>query len=113
MDTRAGLCESCHDRHHVPTVSCLGCHRGGVQAIHPREAHEGCAACHGERVAGLTEWSREVCTVCHVDRTDHHAPQQCDDCHQVPALDNSVADRPVPMERDGLFRVIDRLFEGF
>jgi hypothetical protein len=111
MDTRAGLCESCHDRHHVPPVSCLGCHRGGVQAIHPREAHEGCAACHGERVAGLTEWSREVCTVCHADRTEHNAPLQCDDCHQVPEL-NPGAEAAAPAESYGLSRFTDRLLEA-
>jgi hypothetical protein len=86
MDTRAGLCESCHERHHVPTASCLTCHRGGVKAIHPPAAHEGCAACHGERVARLTEWSREVCTVCHVDRVDHNAPIRCEQCHRIPPL---------------------------
>ena len=110
MDTRAGLCESCHDRHHVPTASCLGCHRGGAMAIHPRSAHDGCAACHGEKVAGLTEWSREVCTVCHVDRTDHNAPMRCDDCHQVPPL-NQGTEAAVPAGSYGLSRFTDRLLE--
>ena len=110
MDTRAGLCESCHDRHHVPAASCLGCHRGGVMAIHPPSAHDGCAACHGEKIAGLTEWSREVCTVCHVDRTDHNAPMRCDECHQVPPLaqgDEAAA----PAEFDRLARLTNRLLE--
>lgn len=55
-------------------------------ASHPPSAHDGCAACHGEKIAGVKEWSREVCTVCHVDRTDHNAPMRCDQCHQVPPL---------------------------
>jgi len=27
--------------------------------------------------------SREVCTLCHVDRVDHNAPVACDQCHDV------------------------------
>lgn len=86
MVTRSGLCASCHERHHVPTATCLGCHRGGAMSIHMRSAHDGCAECHGESLSRITEWSREVCTSCHADRTDHNAGMQCDQCHRVPPL---------------------------
>jgi hypothetical protein len=86
MTPRSGVCETCHERHHVPSATCLSCHKGGVKAIHPRAAHDGCAACHGPRLAGITEWSREVCTVCHVDRVDHNAPMKCENCHRIPPL---------------------------
>jgi nitrate/TMAO reductase-like tetraheme cytochrome c subunit len=86
MSASGVRCESCHDRHHQPDNSCLSCHRGGVMQIHPPAAHSGCAPCHGERVANITEWSRQVCTVCHVDKVEHNAPADCVLCHEIPAL---------------------------
>lgn len=86
MTVAEAVCGSCHDRHHVPTTTCLACHRGEVPAHPPEAAHDGCAACHGQRVAGVTEWSRQVCTVCHEDRTDHYAPTSCEECHRIPPL---------------------------
>jgi nitrate/TMAO reductase-like tetraheme cytochrome c subunit len=82
----ADLCETCHGAHHQPEAECLACHRGGVQSIHPSAAHNGCAVCHGEKVAGIDHWSRNVCTVCHLDRVDHYAPNPCEACHQQPPL---------------------------
>jgi nitrate/TMAO reductase-like tetraheme cytochrome c subunit len=86
----AGLnCDACHDRHHQPQVTCLNCHKrreGGVIGIHPAVAHEGCAPCHGDKVAGITEWTRQVCTVCHTDKVEHNAPVNCVLCHEMPAL---------------------------
>lgn len=79
-------CDGCHDRHHQPAASCLGCHRGGVLAEHPAAAHSGCVQCHGTAIAGITHWTREVCTVCHADRVDHNAPTNCTNCHRIPAL---------------------------
>ncbi len=77
-------CENCHGPHHVATANCLACHRAGVQAKHPKAiAHGDCSRCHGEKVAGITEWSRNVCTVCHADRVQHNAPVECHLCHQV------------------------------
>ena len=77
----AELCETCHGAHHQPDAECLACHRDGVKEIHPPVAHEGCAVCHGDAVSGIDEWSRNVCTVCHVDRVDHYAPNECQACH--------------------------------
>ncbi|MDP2470394.1 MAG: cytochrome c3 family protein [Candidatus Palauibacterales bacterium] len=82
----ADLCERCHGAHHQPEVRCLACHREGVKAIHPPVVHQGCAICHGEAVAGIDSWSRNVCTVCHDDRVDHYAPNDCVACHPQPPL---------------------------
>ncbi len=84
------VCEHCHVAHHQPEATCLSCHRGGVQAIHPVVAHQGCAICHGEAVEGVSEWSRNVCTVCHADRVEHNAPVACEMCHEVPPLGQSA-----------------------
>ncbi|NIN09964.1 MAG: hypothetical protein GTN62_00975 [Gemmatimonadales bacterium] len=83
-------CETCHELHHRPEATCLSCHRGGVKDKHDRSfAHLQCSQCHGAKVEGLVEWSREICTVCHVDRTEHNAPAACNLCHEVPALGRS------------------------
>lgn len=83
---RPELCETCHGAHHQPEANCLACHREGVIDLHPPVAHQGCALCHGDAVEGIDEWSRNVCTVCHVDRVDHYAPNDCVACHPQPAL---------------------------
>ncbi|MEE8572218.1 MAG: cytochrome c3 family protein [Gemmatimonadota bacterium] len=80
------LCATCHGAHHQPEANCLACHREGVKQIHPPVAHEGCTVCHGEAVAGLDAWSRNICTVCHMDRVDHYAPNECQACHPQPPL---------------------------
>lgn len=82
----AELCTMCHDAHHQPEAECLACHREGVKQKHPPVAHNGCSICHGETVYGLDSWSRNVCTVCHEDRVDHYAPNECVACHQQPPL---------------------------
>jgi nitrate/TMAO reductase-like tetraheme cytochrome c subunit len=80
-------CDACHAAHHLPADNCLACHRGGVKAKHPKAvAHGACSRCHGDKVAGLTKWSRQVCTVCHTDRVQHNAPVACDLCHEVPSI---------------------------
>jgi hypothetical protein len=86
MSPETSVCEGCHALHHQPEASCVACHAEGAMAIHPRAAHDGCEACHGERVAGITQWTRQVCTVCHVDRVEHNAPMDCVTCHRIPAL---------------------------
>lgn len=85
----AELCETCHGAHHQPEAECLACHREGVKQKHPPVAHEGCALCHGDAVAGIDEWSRNVCTVCHNDRVDHYAPNDCQACHPQTPLGGS------------------------
>jgi len=79
-------CTTCHESHHQPENSCTSCHQEGVKAIHPPVAHEGCVACHGDKVAGITEWTRQVCTVCHTDKVEHNAPINCVLCHEMPPL---------------------------
>jgi hypothetical protein len=80
-------CESCHDRHHRPEVSCVSCHREGARVYHTAEAgHTLCSTCHGSAVEGVERWSRQVCTTCHTDRLDHQAPRECTNCHLIPAM---------------------------
>jgi hypothetical protein len=83
-------CDNCHGAHHLPGATCLACHRAetGVKAKHMQAAiaHRPCTGCHGDKVAGLTQWSRQVCTVCHTDRVQHNAPVACDRCHQMTPL---------------------------
>ncbi len=84
MRPDSSTCEMCHEMHHQPAASCLSCHRSGVKEKHDRSfAHTACQQCHGDKVAGITAVSRQVCTVCHVDRVDHNAPVSCDQCHDV------------------------------
>ncbi len=80
-------CTQCHGMHHQPEASCLSCHRESPQSKHDVSfAHLQCSQCHGDKVAGIGEWSRQVCTVCHQDRVDHNAPAACHLCHEMPAL---------------------------
>ncbi len=78
-------CMNCHLIHHQTDNSCLSCHRDGVKSIHPAAAHSGCAICHGDGAAFITEWTRQVCTVCHSDKVDHNPPAACHLCHTMPA----------------------------
>jgi hypothetical protein len=34
-------------------------------------------------VANVDRWSRQVCTVCHIDKVEHNVPLACDACHQM------------------------------
>lgn len=87
MDASGVECTQCHDAHHQPEATCANCHREGVKAKHDRSfAHLQCSQCHGEQVAGVTKWTRQVCTTCHVDRVDHNAPVACELCHEVAPL---------------------------
>jgi hypothetical protein len=95
------VCEGCHALHHQPAATCLACHEEGVMAIHPPAAHDGCQACHGSRISGITEWSRQVCTVCHADRVDHNAPIACDTCHGIPPLGEPAPSAPPSPEGGG------------
>jgi nitrate/TMAO reductase-like tetraheme cytochrome c subunit len=86
MDASGVRCADCHGAHHQPAAECRACHADGVKAKHPGAmVHGACPACHGDKLAGITQWSRDVCTVCHVDRVEHNAPVECALCHQVPA----------------------------
>jgi len=78
-------CDNCHEQHHQPQMGCLSCHRGGALSQHTDADHTACVQCHAS-TPGLDRWTREVCTVCHVDRTDHFPDQACQVCHQIPAM---------------------------
>ncbi len=80
-------CGSCHGPHHQPEATCVACHRSGAKEKHALAfAHSQCSQCHGDKAAGITEWTRDVCTVCHVDRVEHNAPVACHLCHEIEAL---------------------------
>jgi hypothetical protein len=83
-------CVACHDSHHQPEATCLSCHREGAKGSHALAfAHSTCSQCHGAKAEGLTEWSRQICTVCHTDRVEHNAPAACHLCHQMEPLGGS------------------------
>jgi hypothetical protein len=84
MSAKGLACENCHSSHHRPEADCLACHRPGSVPEHPKEAHTMCAACHGEKAAFLTRWTRTECLVCHTDRADHYPEGNCAVCHIVP-----------------------------
>jgi len=84
-NSAAGVqCMACHERHHSPASSCQSCHFSEVKSIHPAEAHGNCSACHGDKISWLSEWTREACQVCHVDRVQHFADKPCTACHSMP-----------------------------
>jgi hypothetical protein len=87
MDASGVDCVSCHDFHHQPEASCVSCHREGAKEKHMLAfAHSQCSQCHGAKVEGITEWTRQVCTVCHTDMVEHNAPAACHLCHQMDPL---------------------------
>jgi nitrate/TMAO reductase-like tetraheme cytochrome c subunit len=86
MSTEAVDCTTCHELHHQPTATCNLCHSEAKEKHDIAFAHLPCSQCHGEKVAGVTEWSREVCTTCHVDKVDHNAPVDCYLCHEMTPL---------------------------
>jgi hypothetical protein len=43
-------------------------------------------------VAGIQSWSRQVCTVCHVDQVEHNAPADCTLCHEMEPLSGESAE---------------------
>jgi len=95
MGARDLKCDDCHEQHHRPKVACLSCHEGGALADHDRTDHVLCSQCH-ESVPRLTSWTRNVCTACHADMTDHHPGKPCQACHQVPAMGTTRSAVPEP-----------------
>lgn len=93
-------CGTCHDLHHQAEATCLSCHREGVQAKHDRSfAHTvACTQCHGAKIEGVTRWSRQVCTVCHTDRVEHHAPTDCVQCHRISPMHTGGVDSTSRLE---------------
>ena len=77
-------CTSCHAVHHQPNASCVSCHQSGAKEKHALAfAHTTCSQCHGEKAQGITKWTRQVCTTCHVDLVEHNAPVDCVMCHEI------------------------------
>lgn len=97
MRVDATTCATCHEMHHQPDASCVSCHREGTKAKHERSfAHTTCTECHGAKVSGVTQWTREVCTVCHTDRTAHYEPVRCVECHSLESLGATPAPARLP-----------------
>ncbi len=86
-------CDNCHEQHHQTAVACLSCHRGGVLARHKAEDHVACSKCHAT-VPAVNHWTRQVCTVCHADKTQHNPGKACELCHQVPAMGTAAKAAP-------------------
>ncbi len=86
-------CDQCHARHHQPQVDCLGCHRGGVLAKHKVKDHVACDQCH-KTIPAIDHWTRQVCTVCHADRTKHYPGRACQTCHRIPAMGSASSAVP-------------------
>ncbi|MFC1661972.1 NapC/NirT family cytochrome c [Gemmatimonadota bacterium] len=85
----AEVCAGCHSLHHSPSADCRLCHQTDAGSNHrPEMAHTvACTLCHSAPdQAGLTEWSRTVCLVCHQDREEHSGGMECTLCHEIPPL---------------------------
>jgi hypothetical protein len=86
-------CANCHGPHHQPEATCVSCHRDGALSKHSSAVHEmACTLCHGDAMKGVEQWSRQVCTACHADRTEHNAPVACDLCHTMTPLGGGGGD---------------------
>jgi nitrate/TMAO reductase-like tetraheme cytochrome c subunit len=83
------VCAGCHSMHHQPSADCRLCHTGDPKANHRGDmAHvTACKVCHSEPdQAGLTQWSPNICLVCHQDREEHSGGMECTLCHEIPPL---------------------------
>jgi len=82
-------CVGCHSLHHQVTIDCRLCHTENPKDKHmPELVHvTACTLCHtGSDQAGLTQWSRNVCLVCHQGREEHSGGMECTLCHEIPPL---------------------------
>ena len=83
------VCAGCHSLHHVVTVDCRLCHTQDPKSNHQANlAHvTACTVCHtAPDQAGLTQWSRNVCLVCHQTREEHSGGMECTLCHEIAPL---------------------------
>ncbi|NNM05882.1 MAG: hypothetical protein HKO65_12400 [Gemmatimonadetes bacterium] len=91
------VCAGCHSLHHQVTTDCRLCHTEDPKGNHmPELAHvTACVSCHtaGDQ-AGLTEWSRNVCLVCHQENEEHSGGMECTLCHEIPPLPGGGGGRP-------------------
>lgn len=82
-------CNTCHAEHHeaAAEVTCISCHREPAEDAHDVESHLGCAGsgCHVDAPLQVTPRTRNGCLSCHQDLLDHEAPDECTDCHALPA----------------------------
>ena len=88
-------CSSCHEEHHEPANSCMACHPRPASGAHGLDVHLGCAGsgCHAAAPTPIQQVprTRDFCTVCHQDMTDHRAGRNCADCHTLPAPQSASA----------------------
>lgn len=79
-------CTGCHEQHHEPTRSCIGCHAAPPQTAHTAEAHLGCAGagCHEAVPFAGVPRTRNLCLGCHQDLVTHEPQGNCADCHALP-----------------------------
>jgi hypothetical protein len=94
-------CQSCHVEHHEPETSCLACHREGAMEDHDRTDHVTCTECHDPPADQFVQWTREICTSCHAELTDHQEddPRGCEECHQIAPLGATDSDPADPTPR--------------
>lgn len=82
-------CDACHERHHVPTNQCTACHAQPKEGAHGLNVHLGCggSGCHESAPDVIKDVprTRDFCTVCHQDMTDHRPGRNCVDCHTLPS----------------------------
>jgi hypothetical protein len=76
------VCANCHENHHREGARCIACHQAAPADTHPIEVHEeGCADCHGDGIFPAIQKTRNFCIVCHQDRIEHNADENCVECH--------------------------------
>ncbi len=91
LDASGTDCSACHSAHHEPATNCRACHAAPAEGSHDRTAHLGCggAGCHEAAPLSIqaAPRSRDLCLVCHQDRSDHKADRVCAGCHALPPPD--------------------------
>lgn len=91
----AGLdCVQCHERHHRADAVCTSCHVSAGEATHPRRVHLTCqgSGCHDPARVPETGRTRNACTVCHQEMSDHKAGRSCVECHVMPTSEAARAE---------------------
>ena len=92
-------CSGCHLEHHEPTAACRTCHEGPAPGAHDANAHLRCggAGCHTQVPPGIVPAprTREVCLVCHRDRSEHQPQKTCSACHRLPEPEARLSARRV------------------
>lgn len=82
-------CRECHKPHvaEKPVVDCTSCHTDvKSKGAHAKQTHSvtSCQTCHKPH-----EWklgTRDTCTACHTNKTDHNPGRLCSGCHDFKSL---------------------------